>query len=653
MNICASERLEGRKHKERQGVDLPVLFLSLLLGVLLFCCLSVDLSPAPGDPDVKESFQAQEETNDALGNPSESPASEDPAGEESFPVRLKTYGAPGNLFSLGMAAGLYPVLLRWKRRRRAVTVPVLIMGVLFGLLNAAGLYLFFRKRLPAFRPGPLLLFLLIALIHAFVFCVLADAGAWIVREYVLTRPAASRGRCLRFFTDHAFPCSFVLILLGWLPWIISYYPASMEWDVYEPILRYLGEWQKLDHHPWFYSCVIGWFYSLGIKLGDRNIGVFLYTVLRSITMAAMYARCVSLLKRSRMPDAVCLLCALFFAGTPVWGAYAKHAFKDSIAAAAFCWYVSLSVRVVLSRREGRLSPSTCLEYSAAALTGMLFRHNVIYCVIPATILLIVAGIRRRERVSLELLLAFGVVCLLGYNGYIHNVAGIKKGSSREMLSIPFQQTGRTVRDHGDTITDAEKRAIDDVLDYDSIAGAYNPVLSDPIKNNWHGNSAGKRRYLMTWARMALKYPVSYAEAFIAHTSGYYAFTPEYTEEKFNVGMAIFNWVDDERFSESVTCSYAPRTETARLALDNWAKLWHQIPILNLTDTKPLYTWMIFLLALYFLRRREFDMMAPIFACVLMILTCIASPVNDCFRYYAPAAAAFPALSAMLKREPRR
>ena len=47
MNICASERLEGRKHKERQGVDLPVLFLSLLLGVLLFCCLSVDLSPAP------------------------------------------------------------------------------------------------------------------------------------------------------------------------------------------------------------------------------------------------------------------------------------------------------------------------------------------------------------------------------------------------------------------------------------------------------------------------------------------------------------------------------------------------------------------------------------------------------------------------------
>ena len=647
-----SDRPKEKTMKQRSAVDLPVLFLSLVLGVLLFCFLSVDLSQIPEDADLRRSFPVLRETNDVLRNPFAPPAPDRTAGEGSFPTWLRTYGAPGNLFSLGLAAGLYPVLLRWKRRRRGVPTAVLITGVLFGALNAAGLYLFFRKRLPAFRTGPLLLFMTVALAHAFVFCVLADAGAWIIRKYALKRSAAPGGRCLRLFADHVFLCSFALILLGWLPWIVSYYPASMEWDVYEPILRYLGEWKKLDHHPWFYSCVIGWFYSLGIKLGDKNVGVFLYTVLRAIAMAAMYARCASLLKRSRMPDAVCLLCALFFAVTPVWGAYAKHAFKDSIAAAAFCWYVSLAVRVVLSRREDGLSPAVCLEYSAAALTGMLFRHNVVYCVAPVTLLLIAAGLRRRERLSLSALLSLGVVCLLSYNGYIHNVSGIRKGSVAEMLSIPIQQTARTVRDHGDTITDAEKSAIGGVLRYDSIAESYNPVISDPVKNNWHGKTAQKREYMLTWAEMAFKYPLSYMEAFIAHTSGYYAFTPEYTEDKYNVGMSIFDWVEDTRFSESVTCSYAPGTDAVRLALDNWAKLWHQIPVLNLTDMKPLYTWMILLLALYFLRRRESDMLPPVLACVLMILTCVASPVNDCFRYYAPVAAAFPALSALLRREPR-
>ena len=37
------------------------------------------------------------------------------------------------------------------------------------------------------------------------------------------------------------------------------------------------------------------------------------------------------------------------------------------------------------------------------------------------------------------------------------------------------------------------------------------------------------------------------------------------------------------------------------------------------------------------------------ACVLMVLTCIGMPVNDCFRYFAPVAASFPALLMLLPK----
>ena len=38
---------------------------------------------------------------------------------------------------------------------------------------------------------------------------------------------------------------------------------------------------------------------------------------------------------------------------------------------------------------------------------------------------------------------------------------------------------------------------------------------------------------------------------------------------------------------------------------------------------------------------------PLVAMGILILTCIASPVNDCFRYYAPIAASFPASVVLL------
>ena len=72
--------------------------------------------------------------------------------------------------------------------------------------------------------------------------------------------------------------------------------------------------------------------------------------------------------------------------------------------------------------------------------------------------------------------------------------------------------------------------------------------------------------------------------------------------------------------------------------------------MNLTDSEPIYTWVIILMGWLFAQRKEYIKLLPIFACLLLVLTCVASPVNDCFRYYAPVAAAFPGLSVLLKTE---
>ena len=223
------------------------------------------------------------------------------------------------------------------------------------------------------------------------------------------------------------------------------------------------------------------------------------------------------------------------------------------------------------------------------------------------------------------------------------------------MSIPFQQTARTVKFCGDRITEEEKEIIGACLPYDDLPENYDPIISDPVKNNLHGGTAEGVAYLKVWLKMLPRFPKTYLEAFIAQSSGYYSFTPEYTEAQrygpgshANVGMTVFNWVKDSRFEDNITCEYLPEMGGMRSFLDDWVMVWHQLPILNLTDCKPLYTWAILMLGWLLLKRREYLGLLPVFACLLMVLTCVASPVNDCFRYYAPVAAAFPGLLALLK-----
>ena len=105
----------------------------------------------------------------------------------------------------------------------------------------------------------------------------------------------------------------------------------------------------------------------------------------------------------------------------------------------------------------------------------------------------------------------------------------------------------------------------------------------------------------------------------------------------------------EAFSEYYSFHYIEAWETGREILASWAEIWDKIPILNLTNTIALYTWFIVLTGYYLLCKRQISDILPVLALLIMTLTCMASPVNGCFRYFAPVAAATPALLLLLRK----
>ena len=575
---------------------------------------------------------------------------------ERILARLSSYGFKGNLYVAALTALFWIWFRHFGDRALFSSRSLTVAACLFGLLNQSALNLFYRDQLPGLSVRALGVFLFQAAAWALLFLIVSRA-VLLLLEAIGEKSGKEQKALsgfLAFLDQHLFFSAFLIILLGWLPWIISYYPASIEYDVYDPILCWLGEKPATNHHPWFYTMIVGSAWQLGNSLGDKNLGMFLYILIRDLFLAAVYARCIVLEKKSGLPRPVYFAVILFFAFTPVWGAYAKHAFKDTAAAGLFCWFVHLLVEILRRLRTESLKPGICLEFSAAVLLGCLTRNNTGFLVIPVSLVLVIICLKNKQGIKTVLLLLLGVFSFFLFEGYIFGILHVEKSPAREVLSIPFQQTARTVKLHGDQITEKEKEAIAACLDYDSLAESYDPIISDPVKNREHGTPADMINYLKVWAIMGLKYPHTYLEAFVAQTSGYYAFTPEYTEDQrygpgrhSNVGMTIFDWVEDPRFPDWLNCHYIESLEGIRNILNVWVEIWHQIPILNLTDMKPMYTWVILLMGGMMIRRKELDKLLPIGACVLMILTCIGMPVNDCFRYYAPVAAAFPGLFMLL------
>ena len=94
---------------------------------------------------------------------------------------------------------------------------------------------------------------------------------------------------------------------------------------------------------------------------------------------------------------------------------------------------------------------------------------------------------------------------IAYNNVLLPYFKIPNTSIREALSIPFQQTARYVKYHGDDVTEEERKIIDHILEYDTLAENYQPDLSDPVKNKYNKYTTREelKQYFKVWFKMFL------------------------------------------------------------------------------------------------------------------------------------------------------
>ena len=173
------------------------------------------------------------------------------------------------------------------------------------------------------------------------------------------------------------------------------------------------------------------------------------------------------------------------------------------------------------------------------------------------------------------------LCLVSaYNNVLLPFINVEPAGKQEVYGSLFQQTAYYLKQHPDEVTTSELSAINKVLNSDTIVAKYEFDKTDPVKNGYkynpwyrlyygapsifrhidHSHEAEDlKAYRSSWLAMGLRHPLTYLEASLAVSAGFFynfnrllletepkwaengaATTPEYRFVHFNRMARVYN-----------------------------------------------------------------------------------------------------------------
>lgn len=219
-----------------------------------------------------------------------------------------------------------------------------------------------------------------------------------------------------------------------------------------------------------------------------------------------------------------------------------------------------------------------------------------------------------------------------------------------MLSLPFQQTARYVRDYGDDVTEEEKEVIGKVLDYNKIADVYMELTSDPVKTTYHAESTNDLiAYFKVWFKQFWKHPLCYVEA--TWNQNYYLFAPNIDNIVYNKDCTIAHEIMEQMGMQEQISFHVPEKMNGICSIMvSYYTLLHRLPVIGMLSNVGFYIILLWMITFFFLkdgRKRELWLLLPLWLTFLII---IASPqIQNQPRYAFPIIYAMPILIAYYKK----
>lgn len=431
---------------------------------------------------------------------------------------------------------------------------------------------------------------------------------------------------------HPFFGPFCVLILLWLPYWIAFFPGSAMWDAFRQLNYYFGIERWSDHHPVFSTLVYGGLMQLGRSIHNDNTGIFLCALFQHITFGGSIAYGIYSLKKWEISQRIRKWAVIFFAICPLIAFWPHSVMKDVSFDAFILMFTIFFLDMIRALRSGEVTSKQLLYTALMGILASLMRHNGIYITFAS--LLLLAGLKSSAKSKTKFVLC-AILVLIGtkfISNSLMSAVGAAKGSSGLALSVPFQQTARYVKEHGDEVTVEERTAIDAVLNYDSLTDCYDPDISDPVKGTYKNDDSKLPAYLKVWFQMFLKHPMTYVEATVSNSYSYFYPNGESTTKPLVYDSISY----DPRINTGYfDIHYASPRGGMRNLLDGMLYVVKKTPGLGLICHMGTYTWLLLILMTIGIHKKKGYLTFGCMPALLNLLSCVASPVNGYLRYFLP------------------
>ncbi len=474
------------------------------------------------------------------------------------------------------------------------------------------------------------------------------------REQVSGKPVVFRGilkKYLDLLRSHPFAVTFITLLIINLPYMIVSYPGIFTGDTADIILqafnvpggtdhsvRLLSDQVMLNqHHTVPYTLLVHYCILLGVNLfHSANIGLGIFSVLQAFALFAVISYLMKTIVSENASDIHLFLTLFFFILFPRFQSCLFVLTKDFLYAPAFFLSVILLWKILMKKQLTRFTP---YAYILSLICMLVLRNETLYlCFIQLAILFFTFAGNRKLWIG-ALVSLLGVHLLL--TKVIYPMNYISPTTYNEALSIPIQQTARYMRDYPQDVSPEEYNAINSIWIADVLAEQYNPVNSDFTKNTYRvwQPLISPMPYFKAWASMLIKHPTVYLQATLNNYYDYYypgkTLAMDCSYEHASGGFEYVNARCEENGIEGIHLYWPDTFIDARYTVESIRETLASLPFLSVLLSIGAYTWLLLALLFYNIYRKDRVGIQLLLPLLLVLLVCMAGPLNSYTRYFYP------------------
>ncbi|WP_022756260.1 DUF6020 family protein [Butyrivibrio fibrisolvens] len=352
---------------------------------------------------------------------------------------------------------------------------------------------------------------------------------------------------------------FGLIFISWFVILLGAWPGVYAYDAAWQYGMLTGDAPFTTHHPVIHTLWLGNCIRLGeTVLGSANAGMLIYSLSQMIICASglTYILCRVLRHDSPRKYIIFVVALAWIMLFPLNGVMAVCSIKDSVFAVLFP-IVVLELGEFLQNTDRYLKSKRWILLISATFLSIIFRNNMRYAFAATGASILLISLLKKKTIVKNILYVFAAPLLLMiiYEKTLYPAFGITPGSEVEKWCVPIQQVAAVYNyseiEGNEKLSESE---LNDLFAYASeeIWKAYVPECSNHVKD-YFSFSAGKKRFVLLWARLLYKYPQQYIEAFVNLTENYW--NPFIVQESKHISFLQFKCFEPVTFEPVLAGMY--------------------------------------------------------------------------------------------------